>query len=80
MPFSYSANEDPHGVFSIESGSAQLLVDSNLRRNLAFNVKRDGGKFDKVEVSYEVTYTGPRAVTIPAGSVTVADRGTLVSL
>ena len=67
-----SANDDPHGIFKLQSGAQKVQVIGSSRL-LRFTVQRDQGTFGAVDIQYEVRHSEwyptemKGSVTVPSG-------------
>ena len=52
----FSANDDPHGIFKLQSGAQKVQVIGSTRL-LLFTVQRDQGTFGAVDIQYEVRHS-----------------------
>lgn len=52
--FSVSANDDPHGVFTLPSEHQSVLIGQNLIRSIQMNVTRLAGMFGDVAVRVQI--------------------------
>ena len=62
--FYTSANDYPHGIFTLKKENQRILVTPHMTRLLLVNVTRDQGLFDKVAVGFSVEYENVSCKTV----------------
>ncbi|XP_041464132.1 adhesion G-protein coupled receptor V1-like [Lytechinus variegatus] len=74
--FYVNANDDPHGIFSVDDESQTIVLARNNRRRLQLTVDRSAGTVGAVQIGYQLQYNdGVTGAYVPSSGSVLCEDG-----